>query len=99
MCVAQELTALYEQRTSAEDARNPQAAAHVEMRLSVATAIRPSSDVYYGLPKDLLDRGLAASDGRSEEISDTVRDIMQSEQTVDVEQSMQTTRTNSGGEL
>ena len=61
--------------------------------------IRPSSDVYYGLPKDLLDRGLAASDGRSEEISDTVRDIMQSEQTVDVEQSMQTTRTNSGGEL
>jgi hypothetical protein len=77
--LSQELRALYEQRRSAEDAQNHRAATHVEMRLSVATAIRPSSDVYYGLPKDLLDRGLAASADKSQEISDIVRDIMRSD--------------------
>jgi len=50
-----------------------------ELRLSVAQGMRPSSDMYYGLPKDLLDRGLTTADDHSQKIRETVRSIMHGE--------------------
>ena len=82
----QDVDTLYQCRKRALHAGNDSDAFEVDFRLAGAVGIRPSSDMYHALPKDLLDRGLAASDDQSQKIQDTVREIMRQKQSIDEEE-------------